>query len=490
MLAFPRPQYDKDGSRTLRTMHWRDGAIDKQAGMRSIQNFSQWYRSDAGIYAPTWRTFAEPASLPYGWDGPWRFKWAQLDSPMQSFVSDAPSGAEHGCLWGMRLSWRPDLWVNFQLTEQRSGRPAIPTLRERRVVWQNVQAGSGALILDMHRHAVKKTLRYRSAPGTWARFAIRQPPGCTFEIVGGRALRFLDADGVEYMRTRPAYGWWGADDASSEDAQAGRVGLVEDEPERLAGEVLRTVRLAPFAADFSSATFPLYIDPSTAISGTTDLEDSYLFEGRTRNYGGSSIVRTRGGGDYRGIIRIASSAIPSEVLTGVAITCTAAISNTNRAVLHRILPGNVWVEGSGDGTEDAGVVSWNYRINTTDTWQGAAGCDTAGVDYASATMGTTPQLGPAGETRTGLLSGAPAVLEAWRDAEYENNGALLLPASMQNPITWCAFASTESGTYDPWSIEVYYSTGGKRRSVAFSGNAFGVYSNARPHQPGQPFEDF
>lgn len=490
-LPMPRPQYDRDGSRTLRTTHWADIVVARASRRRRIGNYGNFFRSDAGIYRPTALGVEEAQSAPYDWQGLWDFRWAQLNTPLQSFASDAASDAASGCLWGCRLSWLPRLWVNFKLLGALPGVTPTPNLGQRTVTWPSVLQGPGHLQVDAGRHALSKKIRFDGQPAQWPRISIRQPLGCTFEIDNETTLVFLSANGTEYMRTRPAFGWWGAASPDEDGAQTGRLRVVEADPINVNGMALRTVRLVPVAEDWAAATFPIYLDPSLVISGTTDLEDTALSSlAATSNYGANFYVRytqvTAPTTAWRGLIRVMTSALPAGVYTAASWTYYNTAAAGGDVLVKRVLPGNDWVEGTAVAGIQSGSTCWDYVKHNTQAWAGSSGCNTSGVDYDSALALTIPAA--TGSSTTAFAAAGVAAFQGWYNSTFANEGFVIGGGGASTTV---ATLHTQEYGVNPWTVEIFYDVAGSGgRIVTHSGNAFGDKAIGRPAFPGHPFGDF
>lgn len=485
----PSPLYDADGSKTIRTMHWQDTVTGAQTRSRRIRNYSQWYRTDSNVYAPTGRTLGEENAPPYGWEGGWDMRWAMLDSPVQAFISNASSEEGNGTLWGARLSWRPELWVNFKLLETNSGVTPTPNLDGRFVQWPSILDGGGFLRLDTMGDALGKLLRFTSQPSAWPRISVMQSPGCTFEIVDRSRLRFLAPDGDVYLETRPAYGWWGAADPTADEATQGRVEIVEGEAITVNGKQLRTFRLVPLAEDWGAAVFPIYLDPTLTVSGTTDLEDTCLLSGGNadKNYGGRTDVVFKNNSTQIAVFRVVSGALPAGTYNSVDISVYPAAGATVNSHSNRILSGNAWVEGVSNGVIEAGAACWNWAVYNTLAWNGSAGCNTAGVDYNSDNLCVFgPYTSGVWATEPCTAAGV-AAFQGWADASHANEGMRLGEGGASTAQLRIASQESANG----WYVDIDYnapSTGG--RIVTHSGNVFKDRAAARPAFPGHPFGDF
>lgn len=437
------------------THHVTDEAGGLGQVRRRIANW-QNYRTPSGIWAATDVDVEEQGSPPPDWTGGYEFTHACLRNPLQAFVGDSTDPA-NTALIGLRLSWRPECWVNFKAVGVNAVNMVVDR-PNRRVAWPLLWAQSD-LGYDLGKGRIQKGIRLR-APGhpTQFRFAVRLPAGFTHEIVNN-SLRLKDSNGVEFMHSPPAWG----EDATG---KAIVVQLLAGQPVTFKGVSYPTIRLVPSATDLATATYPVLIDPTTTISGTTDTQDASIYSGSsTGNYGRASLLfgKRTGGLIWRTVLRISASAIPAGTLTAFRLLiCRSSYGDSTVAGTldcYCVKNANTWVEGNSAGADESGSCSWAYTKWNTQGWAGSSGCGTIGTDYDNETPASYAyDAYSAGDPAWHTVALKTAWATAWRDATRTNNGFFVRSRSETQGDIFYAYAS-ENGTY-PLYFEIDYSSGG------------------------------
>jgi hypothetical protein len=471
-VALPSPAYDNgDRSQPVREAHSLDQKILELVGRRQ-RTVGHWLHTklpDRWVAAN--RDLDTATEIPYDWQGTFDMDVWQTGTPLQQGASLARSDDPRGCLWGMRLSWRPELWVNFKLLHTLPG--VTPTLdkTERSVTWRNVLAGGGHLKVSAGRDRNHKVIRLDTPPTALAecpRIAVRAAPGCTWDIIDEAVLVFYGPDGKEYMRTQPGYGWWGGNEDGPSSlvggGGVGRVRFVRD------GEVggYGTFRIVPVSGDFAEAWGPLYLDPVTTISGTTDIKDNMLVQAVPNgNWGGD--VQVQGGTGSasanwrRTIVWINPLAIPTETITAFSHEITQFdAGNTSGASQFDLAwyliadADNGWDVGEGTavGSPQTGSACWNYfayHASTPTAWSAGAG---GPAFVADASPPKIPYV-----QNPGTVNHSVALLPSWAAylRDTSDNGLFLQEANLvtQAATSIMQFYSTESGS-SPMTFKFTY----------------------------------
>ena len=415
---------------------------------RSIRNW-QCYRSAAGVLLPTDQAAEVQPGAPADWAGAWDFTLASLRAPLQIFFRDS-SDAANRAMWGVRRSDVPGAWVNWKALGVDNGaqEPAVAS-GGRSVTWTDLWANVD-LRLDVLPHACAKSLILKS-PGHAAsfRFALRLPNSYSFTQTGD-VLSILDGNGVEQLRTKPLSGW----DANERRV---RVALVQAASVTVGGNTLPTFRVVPNAADLAAATYPVTIDPTTTVSGTTDITDANLRSGSpTNNYGGNvaslgiySATSTR----RNVVLKAATSAIPdsSNTIDAVRVIVKENLAAGATCTAYLIQPANTWVEGNSNGSNESGACDWSYAKDASQAWAGSAGCMTSGTDYdASGVSVVITSLGTITTTLTTSWG------TTWQTSA-NNNGILIINPSAGASLL--GIVCSEGGAGAPY-FEFDYTAGG------------------------------
>lgn len=429
----------------LRSQHWTDSPVDGRDRSRRIENWSN-YRLPSGLWAAASPDVDEASGAPPDWQGQYEFTHRNLASALQTFVGDS-TDPSNTALWGMRLSARPGVWLNFKAIAIDNAAPPVIDRTERTATWSNLWDFCD-LKLTLCRHKVVKEVVLRPGHRASFRFTMRYPAGFSHSIAGD-VLRLFDAEGVEVFRTFPAHG-------QDADGNPIRVSLVASPDVTIGGRTFPTVRVVPNAEDLAGAVYPVTIDPTATITGTTNIEDAYLDSGGpTFNYGGRTTIRVNDT-SARGLLRCISAAIPAGSISGNRMAVyNSSVGQSTTARL--ILAANDWVEGALNGANQAGSCNWNYAVDNSLAWAGSAGCSTVETDYTN--TGLVIVSGSAGAYKVWALPASWAAL--WRDTSTSNNGVRLSASASSVSI----FTSTEGASNQPyWEID--YTVGGGVAPIA------------------------
>lgn len=444
-----------------RAHHWTDNALGGRDRTRQIGNWLN-YSTPAGLIDACDPDAEEAPTPPEGWTGAYEFTHANRRSALQAFIGDSTDAANTALL-GLRRSHRPECWLNIKAVNVN---PALMTVSraERCVSWPGLWDFS-VLRWTLGRARVQKDI-ILSAPGHPAafRFALRYPAGFSHIIGADGSISYRDASGAEWLRSPAPW----AEDANGNRI---RVACVAAPDLVTAKGTFPTLRLVPNAADLASAVYPVTVDPTTTISGTTDIQDAPMLTlgpgNETLNYGSSTSV---GVGAYsatriqRGIFRVASAAIPAGTISDLRLKMYRAASSgfsTQPGTLdiYVLKDANTWVEGTSSGSQQTGSCCWNYAKYATQAWAGSVGAGSSGTDYDAdaSPPGTAFDAYPTGDDVLFTVTLKSDWATAWRDATRVNNGIFL--RNRDEGVAASAFISrsTENTSNQP-TFEVDYTS--------------------------------
>ncbi len=193
--------------------------------------------------------------------------------------------------------------------------------------------------------------------------------------------------------------------------------------------------------------------PTVTISGTTDIEDNFIWEAASvgnGNEGGRIQVFSNAAVGNRSwvIFRVRTAAIPSGIITGFRLL----FGPTNSGRLYnayRFTDANTWVEGTGVGGTgpEIGASCWNFAKYNTQAWAGSAGAMTSGVDYTA--DASPPNVTTTTSRMTLVLP--PAWASEWKSGSRVNNGFVLQTTGSG----FHAFSATEDSSNQP-TFEIDY----------------------------------
>jgi len=307
-------------------------------------------------------------------------------------------------------------------------------------------------------------------------FRVSLPPGCRLE-----GSRIVDGDGN--LRAWIPGAWMAefSPVVAPEGGVAPEFYSGEDDIGQVAFEQIgeTVVRFIPDRAwlEDKNRKFPVILDPSVTRQGASYIEDAYgsgYFSNPPKNFGGRVLfyVGNHGGNICRAWLRLDSSAIPDGEITlfQLGAYCLGFVTGSVAIlILYQIKPANDWVEGTADGTIQAGSSCWNYAKYDTQPWAGSAGCGTSGTDYFAWEAGDPETIVDA----TGAWFDWDIPTD-WADARKagEDEGILMVSNS-EGTLTKPKFSSTEYTTdpdlqpyfYIEYEPEAATGSGRRRRMV-------------------------
>lgn len=437
-----------------RQQHHTTLGLGGRARRRVLSNHCNW-QTKSGLWMPTLDGSPELATgIPDDWEGRHDFRYHKLDGPLQAFGGDT-TDVDNTTLVGARSSANPEFWINFKaLHLDNLGVDPEPVPGERTLLWR-LPWVKADLAWEMARHAIRKTIRLRQ-PGhpPSFRFAFRLPERLDY-VIEGNWLRIIRKDnGRTVIESRPAWG----EDAVGEPV---RVALTEGPP---AGGY-PTLVLTPDPDDLAAAVYPVTLDPTVVISGTTDIEDNVMRSpgSHLKNYGGyhTAAYGFAAGTTWRTIARIRTGALPAGTITSFVwdySQLSNSFTGTGGTIESFVIKAaNPWVEGTASGSTQAGSSSWQYIADPTG-WAGTPGCSTPGTDYVADASPPTMAYGAytTGPAKTLTYNLPTQWVSDWRDAVLANEGFM---TKNQDEISIHLLAgSTTEGT-DPWTFTIGYNEG-------------------------------
>lgn len=445
-----------------REQHWTDTPNGTGLIKRVISNWSNWYDTRQNKFIRTNQIIVQK-SAPYAWTGNYDFQRQILDGPCQIFLGDS-SDPSNTALWGMRRSDDPSKWINFKLF---SVNPVLPSfnLENNRTTWNNIQKNTD-MILSPTRQGIKHWMRIKGTrPLSW-RIIIRQPSGFGFTVHNSSWVSFTDNLGVEYMRTQPKYGTSGTMQRPTNEVEdIFPVRVEEGNLITVNNKTLRTLVFTPDAnavENILQARKIVWVDPTTIISGTTDIEDGHIIGGGSANsnFGGNISFQITNAPRHT-LFRISLTSIPAGSITGFRFLWTELTTNTFTLEAFFIADANDWVEGTATGATQTGSFSFNSAKHGTQLWAGSAGLGTAGTDYdADASPPTMTSTGASGIQTFPLDTAWPPL---WRDSIRAANGIKLVNISASGSVGW----STEGTVPPTFEIDAEESSGASYFFIGF-----------------------
>lgn len=379
----------------------------------------------------------------------------QEGSPVQVYATKAataPSPNSRGATIHARLASDPRLYVELQALDTEPG--VLPTSDGNSITYDEIYGTGTSLKCTIGRHRFDKVIKRPEGSTFSPRFSVRQGPGCSFEISqDGRTMRFLDPDGVEYMHTKPAKGWWGAEtiDDAFVGGGIGSVLLVDDGTVSDRGDTLRVFAKVQDGPEWAGASGPSWMDATTSISGTTDVDEFYGAEWNSTSATGTAASTRVGVLNFgapnlaRSVHRVKQSALPAKPYTLFQLafvqgaTGFSTYSGSATFDLYRLKTGQTWTESG---------ASWDYSVGTT-AWLGGGGLGAPGGSSYETTAGasysdTLPHNSAPDRNFTITL---PTIWATeWEDGTHSDYGFLVKVRTETGLGKNVAWLSSEHGT--------------------------------------------
>lgn len=424
------------------TEHYSDRRLSPGQLTRRIGRWLN-YREPCGGWGAAAPNLAVLSSPPPNWDGLFDLDRYSRQGALQIGIGDT-SDPDNRALFGLRRSDQPEAWINLKAYD---GVQTVSPLWDPAGLiatfpglWSNANVSFAA-----NRHRIDKRIVMNSiaAPSIY-RWTLRKSPGLIHEWQPDGSLLFRNAAG-DPVFILPAP--W----AQDADNNPIGVSIVEEDPVSIGGHSYPVLKLTVDAGDLAGATFPVTVDPTTQITGTTDIEDTWVQIGDHNNWGGDTFIHVGVNDSRRALIRIATvDSIPEGTITALKLHFRATVvSGVQTLAAHVITDANDWVEGTATGQVQGGSCDAFHTVHDTVAWAGSAGCGTSGVDYDA--DGSPPQL-TFFTTGWRVLNLKPEWAVAWRDGVRNPNGIRIAQKVAQSGHA--VFFSTEGGA--PLYFEIDY----------------------------------
>lgn len=429
----------QDMSKIIRNLHYTDEQIYGSDRKRTLKNWSN-YRTSSGTWSPSdlqvrvatrgddFRGF----SLSHVIDG----------APLNMFIGDSASLGNRPW-WGFRRS--EDVNSNIVLfLVHGDGRNQSVDNKNKTITYKDCLVDSD-LTLYAYPHKIEKWIKFKTEQagegGTGDRFTlgVLVPDGWTMEI-SRHASYILIKDAQKKVRFKSKN--LDAIDSNNNHLSCKFVNMGIDSVNGNAYYKLMV------QCDAVNAVYPILIDPTATLSGTSAIEDTFLnSSGVTTNWGNFSGVYYGNGGSYVPIWRIDKTQIPSGTISALRLNAYSSATAASALSSYFIADANTWVEGTASGSAQVGSCCWDYAIYSTQAWAGSAGCATSGTDYDAdaSPPTTTPSAG------WNIIDLVASWATAWRDSTRANNGFI-----MHNATNTGYFYSTENASNQPY-FEIDYS---------------------------------
>ena len=466
ILALPLEDYlEKDNPASPRgSSHGLDSLIAGQSRSKTVKNW-MGFKPLGGLWQES-NNHGRDTSIAHAGLG-YSTQWAWDSGPQQLYVSSLPSQAPQGGMVKAAVAHRPDLWVSSAVVNAVNG--VTPTRTDTSVTHVNLMPEGGTKHVDIGPEKYNERYSYAGMPSEYPRVGYAVPDGCTIErTANGRALRFMThetGDGVQYMHTQDAYGWWGTAEVSLIIQNVGGVELVPQGTQLILGKTYHIFDLVPVAAEWASSFGQVHIDPNVTISGDANIGGTIIYKNQPQlNYGGHTVWISGFAGAsaaqyYSEVFRYDETSIPSGDITLHQLTMwqiASGISNGNgSSKLYAIAAGNDWVRGTKIGASENGSGCWNEAKYLAQTWIGGTnGCNGTGDHDATDDGGWSWSAKTSGPDTQDIITLGNDIAMAWGpDGSRVNNGFV--------------FVEDDLGTY------------GARAYVSASG----LYTADPTHQP-------
>lgn len=394
MPILPKPSPSRNGlspSSPLLSSSFTD--IKEAGGLRKRKiGGTQHHKNSAGLWVKSDTIARQVTMLPPQWPLVWN-PAVRIGGESITYVTGTDQGG-----WLSKVAHQRDLWVSIQPSNRLPG--VVPTRNKRTFRWNNVFPDQGTLAIRVGKKGYRKVISYPSMPITLPQIDVAVPVGCTI-VKYDNHLKFLNVQGDEYMHTKPAFGWWGADRLEGiEDvagAGVGSISLVQTDTYVANGVTWHTYELTPVGPEWDNAQGVVRFDPSTEISGATDVDMTHIIEGYSDyNYG----TDTRQDVEYESfssgrrhmLLRADADLYPDGTYTDCSWDLywrsgeAGAGDGTHH--FHRIVDDNsAWIQGVNNHWRSTGDSTWNnlaWDSTTPTKWFNGSDGFVIGTDTDSA----------------------------------------------------------------------------------------------------------
>jgi len=463
-LAYPRPSRNGLGPDApllgARFRDWREAGASTRRRQIGIKH----HKNSSGLWVPSDFAARTVLAEPNQWPLPWSPR-VMVGGSLQTFISD------RGGRWLSRVAHRRDLYV---ATVAVNAMGPVPTVRDGRVFsWPNLFPEGGTLSIKVGTTGYRKVISYPGMPTEMPVVGVAVPAGCSVRVIG-RTLVFRNADGLDYMQTKPAHGWWGArtveDVAGVEGAGVGHVDLTHIGQHVRGGVSYAMIRISPDAETWAGSFGVVHLDPSTDITGTTDTDMTQIIENYTNyNYGSRVTAESQNAafafGVQQTLLRTDESLYPSGSYSDCSYDIYyTTVPNTvdSTQSFYRIVSGNAgWVEGTQNHWWENGSCSYGYLAYDTTTptdWAGGGPGLVSGDDY-DATAGLDWAHTSSEEGQYNSQSLPTSWFEDWRDTPSSNGGVYIIESEGVHNDKRSQMSSDDDGTNKP-TLTITYTSGG------------------------------
>ncbi len=441
--------------------HWTDFPLGGRSHRRVLSNWLN-YQEPGG----SWETSAPGAvtapGVPPNWSGVFDFTYQSAQAPLQCFFRDALD-PNNRAMVGARLCDRPSCWVNFKAVAG-SSVDAVVEESGLAIRWPDLWSDCDLIYRPGRGKIQKEIVCKASGHPIVFEFTVQLAPQCTLVFEAGHAI-IQDDTGTTVLVVLAPF----AHDSTAPEPKPIGVTMTEGAP--VAGR--QVIRLELDQADLVAAVYPIIVDPTVIISGTTDIEDNMMQStGLPINYGlrpflDIALVLGVLGDTRRSLVRVKGSAIPNEVISGFRWLVWRVSSAGEVAAgildLFRIVDANIWVEGTGPvfGAVENGSSCWRQAKLNALNWAGGidSGCGVIGTD-TDASAGASEPYAPftTGPDVLHTVSLPPSWAEDWRDGVRVDNGFMVKGRDEVTVGNLFFARSSEAGT-NPVTFEIDFDVG-------------------------------
>lgn len=403
------------------TEHYSDRRLSPGQFTRRIGRWIN-YREPYGGWGAAAPGLVMLSSPPPNWEKFFDFERYSRRGALQIGIGDT-SDPDNRAMIGLRRADQPEAWINLKAYD---GVQAVPPqwdpsglVTSFSGLWPNADVSFTA-----NRHRFEKRIEMAVGAPTVYRWTLREASGLTREWQPNGSLLFRNANGDPVFVLPPPW----ATDANGDSVS---VTMTEEDPVSIGGHNYPVLKLE---VDSTGAKYPIMVDPTVVISGTTDVDDNYLNgisagSGRSKNYGvRDTFLAFETPSEHRSIVRIVSpGSIPAGTISDLRLVFYSILTTGGLDLnAYFIADANNWVEGSSNGVQEAGASCWNY-VATANPWAGGFnGCGLSGTDYDA--DATPPNIVVVSDAWN-FWSLKPQWASDWRDGVRAPNGIVIFGPS-------------------------------------------------------------
>lgn len=327
------------------------------SGLSNYKDSSgNWHKANIGI--------SSQPNAPADFQGTYNFDRASMGGFVQFFANDAMDAGNRAMV-GIRLSDQPNMWLEIKANNIDNA-VDVTDIDETTVQWEGLWTDTNYRVKHLA-SGIKSDfiLTGENHPASFTE-TIKLSPSLTLVDNGDNTLTVKDGENVVFLMPEP-FGYVETDETQESVV---RVTMEKGAKQGL----FETVIITPNPDDLALIGYSnnIVIDPTTIVSSTSEIEDTYMNNGSTdSNFGaGTSFTVGNFSTVSQALVKIVTGAIPEGTYDSFTCTMKSLQARTNTVKVYKVTDGRPWGELT---------ATWN-KYDGTNTWTTGGG-SSAGNDF-------------------------------------------------------------------------------------------------------------